>query len=346
MIENVYNFSIEVTWKLIQKMSSLDRFDAQWNTIEKREGQSLKQLKSIATVRSVGASTRIEGSKMTNEEVENLLNNLKITKLVERDQQEVAGYFEALDIIGESYNDIHITESDIKNLHNMLLKHSEKDAWHKGDYKQVSNSVEATLPDGTKQIIFQTTEPGFPTEDAMRNLIEWYNQQDDIHPLVRCATFVYEFASIHPFQDGNGRMSRLLSTLLLLKNGYKWIQYVSLEHEIESRKVEYYRALRTCQAERPNENISAWLNFFLEALANIQNQLMKKMETQSARNQLSARAKAILLYIENHPDSRSGQIAAGLGIPSSSVKRILSDLYDRHLVLRLGDDTHPFYEIV
>lgn len=346
MIEHVYNFSLDVTWQLIHKMSQLDRFDAQWTTIEKREGQSLKQLKSIATVRSVGASTRIEGSKMTNEEVENLLKNLSITKLIERDQQEVAGYFEVLDIIGESYNDIHISIADIKNLHNLLLKHSEKDSWHKGDYKQVSNSVQATLPDGTQQIIFQTTEPGYPTEEAMRNLVEWYNEHDDIHPLVRCAAFVYEFVSIHPFQDGNGRMSRLLSTLLILKNGYKWIQYVSFEHEIESRKTEYYRALRSCQAERPNENISVWVDFFLRALANIQEQLMRKLETQSSRNQLSARAKAILLYIENHPDCRSGQIAAGLGIPSSTVKRILSELYDKHLVSRLGDNTHPFYEIV
>lgn len=346
MVEQVYNFSLDVTWQLIQRMSSLDRFDAQWTTIEKREGQSLKQLKSIATVRSVGASTRIEGSKMTNEEVESLLNNLKMSKLEERDQQEVVGYFEVLDLIGEVYEDIHITESDIKNLHNMLLKHSEKDAWHKGDYKQVSNSVEATLPDGTKQIIFQTTEPGFPTEEAMRNLIDWYNQYDDIHPLVRCAAFVYEFVSIHPFQDGNGRMSRLLSTLLLLKNGYKWIQYVSFEHEIESRKAEYYRALRTCQANRPQENLSVWVEFFLDALSNIQVQLMKKMETQSSRNKLSARAKAILLYIENHPDCRSGDIAKGLNIPSSSVKRILSDLFDQHLIQRLGEESHPFYEIV
>lgn len=346
MIEKVYHFSLDVTWKLIQKMSQLDRFDAQWNTIEKREGQSLKQLKSIATVRSVGASTRIEGSKMTNEEVENLLNNLTITKLVERDQQEVAGYFEALDVIGESYKDIRISVGDIKNLHNLLLRHSEKDAWHRGNYKQVSNSVQAILPDGTQQIIFQTAEPGYPTEEAMRNLADWYNLHDNIHPLVRCAAFVYEFVSIHPFQDGNGRMSRLLSTLLLLKNGYKWIQYVSFEHEIESRKTEYYRALRTCQAERPEENISVWVDFFLGALANIQEQLMRKMEKQSSRNQLSARAKAILLYIENHPDSRSGQIAAGLGIPSSSVKRILSELYNAHLILRLGDESHPFYEIV
>ncbi len=178
-----------MSWNLIQQFSQLDRFDAQWNTIEKREGQSLKQLKSIATVRSVGASTRIEGSRMTNEEVEVLLNNLKMSKLEERDQQEVAGYFEVLDLLGESYEDISVSIGDIKNLHNVLMKYSTKDAWHKGDFKQVSNSVEAQLPDGTRQIIFRTTEPGFPTDEAMRSLVDWYNNEDcgrSWYPCIHC----------------------------------------------------------------------------------------------------------------------------------------------------------------
>lgn len=202
----------------------------------KREGQSLKQLKSISTVRSVGASTRIEGSKMSDAEVDVLLKNIDITKLEDRDSQEVVGYFDTLDIITESYQDINITESSIKNLHNILLKHSKKDSWHKGDYKQHSNAVEANYPDGTKRIIFETTEAGFPTEDAMRSLFKWYKTDKETHPLVKCASFCYEFVSIHPFQDGNGRLSRLIASLLLLKNGYKWIQYVSFEHEIESKK--------------------------------------------------------------------------------------------------------------
>jgi Fic family protein len=100
---------------------------------------------------------------------------------------------------------------------------------------------------------------------------------------------VYDFLSIHPFQDGNGRLSRLLSTLLLLKNGYKWIQYVSFEHEIESRKSEYYQALRMRQAQRPNEDITIWINFFLNALRNIQIQLTSKLERSCMEIQLSPR---------------------------------------------------------
>lgn len=132
----------------------IDRFDSQWTAIERREGQSLKQLKSIATVRSVGASNRIEGNKMTNEEIDVLLKNIDITKLTDRDSQEVVGYFDVLDLISVSYENITVTENNIKSLHNSLMKYSEKDAWHKGDCKQQSNAVEATFIDGTRQIIF------------------------------------------------------------------------------------------------------------------------------------------------------------------------------------------------
>ena len=332
----VHTFKLNLNWKLISRISQIDRFDASWSSIEKREGQSLKQLKSVATVRSVGASTRIEGSKMTDEEVEALLKEIDITKLHDRDSQEVAGYFEVLDIISESYQDIMISESGIKNLHNILMKYSTKDEWHKGEYKQHSNVVEATLPDGTSQVIFRTTDPGYPTQDAMRQLMDWYNNDHQTHPLVKCALFAYDFVSIHPFQDGNGRLSRLISTLLLLKNGYKWIQYVSFEHEIENRKTEYYRVLRGCQARRPNEDVTEWVNFFFDALVNIQGQLMKKLEIQGVETQLSPREKSILTFIGNNPGCKSGEIARKLKIPGPTVKKILPELIGKKLIEKFG----------
>ena len=277
MKETVYNFGLNLDWEMLSRLRLLDRFDSAWETLESKDAMQLQELKTIATIRSIGSSTRIEGSQMSNEEVENLLKNIKISKLESRDAQEVAGYYEALEIIFDSFNEIQIRENDIKSLHNILLKHSTKDLWYKGDYKQMTNAVEATMSDGSKKIIFQTTEAGIPTQDAMRSLINWYNAENQVHPLIKCAAFVYEFVSIHPFQDGNGRMSRLLTNLLLLKNGYHWIQYVSLEHEIESRKVEYYKVLRMCQAQRPNEDISLWVEFFLDCLRSIQTLLNDKM---------------------------------------------------------------------
>lgn len=341
----VHTFTLDLDWNLIRLISQIDRFDASWATIEKKERQSLKQLKSIATVRSVGASTRIEGSKMSNEEVEVLLKEIDITKIVDRDSQEVIGYFETLDLISDSYKHIEIAENSLKNLHNILLKHSKKDEWHKGDYKQHSNAVEAKLPDGTRQIIFKTTEAGFPTQDAVRNLIEWYETDNETHPLVKCALFAYEFVSIHPFQDGNGRLSRLLSSLLLLKHGYKWIQYVSFEHEIESRKTEYYRVLRSCQAQRPNENVTNWIKFFFDALGNIQKQLMIKLETNGVETRLSPREKSILTFIGNNSGCKSGEIAKRLGIPSPTVKRILPELIKKNLIEKYGVGPGTNYSI-
>ena len=345
MENKVYIFKIDINWVLIGLISKIDRFDASWSSIEKREGQSLKQLKSISTVRSVGASTRIEGSKMSDAEVDVLLKNIDITKLEDRDSQEVVGYFDTLDIITESYQDINITESSIKNLHNILLKHSKKDSWHKGNYKQHSNAVEANYPDGTKRILFETTEAGFPTEDAMRSLFKWYKTDKETHPLVKCASFCYEFVSIHPFQDGNGRLSRLMASLLLLKNGYKWIQYVSFEHEIESKKEEYYRVLRNCQSQRPNENITEWISFFFNSLLNIQNQLLQKLESSGLQSQLSPKEKSILTFIGNHSGCKSGDIAKKLDIPNPTVKRILSNLIERNLIEKHGNGPGTNYSL-
>ncbi len=345
METSVYTFKLNIDWQLISLISQIDRFDSSWTSIEKREGQSLKQLKSIATVRSVGASTRIEGSRMTDEEVEVLIKDIDISKIEDRDTQEVVGYFETLDIVTESYNEIRISENELKNLHNILLKYGKKDEWHRGDYKQLSNAVEATLPDGTRQIIFQTTEAGYPTQDAMRQLVEWYNNDNQPHPLVKCALFAYDFVSIHPFQDGNGRLSRLIATLLLLKNGYKWIQYVSFEHEIENRKTEYYRVLRSCQANRPNEDVTSWVMFFFDALLNIQRQLMNKLDSQGIETQLSPREKSILVFIGNNPGCKSGEIARKLGIPSPTVKKILPDLLSKNLIEKFGTGPGTNYSI-
>ena len=346
MLTQIHTFSFAPNWmQMTNEISQIDRFDATWTAIEKKEGQTLKELRSIATVHSVGASTRIEGSRMTDDEVKVLINNLAISKLEERDQQEVAGYFETLEFISESFRDIEITESNIRHLHNMMLKRSKKDSWHKGNYKQLSNTVEAENPDGTKQVIFQTPAPGFATEDAMGKLIEWYKSDIQTHAIIKAAVFVYEFLSIHPFQDGNGRLSRLLGTLLLLKQGYSWVQYVSFEHEIENRKSEYYNVLMQCQQQRPGEEINAWVMFFLECLKNIQSQLITKLQVHTKAESFTQREKKIYSFVENHPGSKSGEIATKLDIPLPTVKRTLSTMVKSKLLMIHGIGAATSYSI-
>jgi Fic family protein len=305
----------------------------------------LKQLKSIATIQSVGASTRIEGSKLTDYEVGTLLNEIDISKIEDRDSQEVVGYFNVLDSISDSFADIEIKESNIKNLHNLLLKFSIKDHWHKGNYKQHTNSVQATFPDGTKQVIFKTSEAGLPTETAMKSLIEWYGNEKEVHPLISCATFAYDFLSVHPFQDGNGRLSRLLTTLLLLKSGYKWIEYVSFEHEIESNKKTYYQVLRNCQAQRPNEDITNWIDFFLQSLINLQSKLQNKLDSIGLEANLSPKEKEVLTFIGNNAGSKSGEIVKKLNISKPTLKRLLTNLIEKALILKHGKGAGTNYSI-
>jgi Fic family protein len=322
--------------ELTRQLSQLDRFDAQWQAIERREKATLKELKSIATMRSVGASTRIEGSRLSDHEVAVLIENLDINKLSERDQQEVAGYYETLNLIGESYRDIAVTESSLKQLHNFLMKYSSKDSYHKGNYKINTNRVEQTEVDGTKTPIFEPTSPGWATQDAMCQLIAWYNNDNSTHALIRVAIFVYEFLSIHPFQDGNGRLSRLLTTLLLMKNGYVWIEYVSFEHEIEHRKKEYYLRLMEAQRNRPGEDVTEWVIFFLDCLKNIQGLLMQKLKDKENRELVGIGMRELNVYtlVENNPGISSGDIAKRLEIPNSTVKRILADLVSaRNLIV-------------
>ena len=341
----IYTFKLEPNWQLINEISALDRFDASWATIEKREDQSLKELKSIATVRSVGASTRIEGSTMSDEEVKALIDTLSISKLEDRDEQEVAGYFEALDLISESFPGMEVNEGTIKNLHNTLMKYSQKDEWHKGDYKKLSNAVEATRPDGSRQVIFETTSPGLPTQEAMRSLITWWQTEKEVHPIVRCALFCYDFVSIHPFQDGNGRMSRLIAILLLLKNKYSWIQYVSFEHEIENRKAEYYKELMMAQKERPGEDVFSWTLFFLDCLNNICGQLMTKLSASGTVAKLDPKKKKVYLFIENHSGCQSGEIADKLNIGLPTVKKILNRLVTNKLIIKHGAGAGTNYSI-
>ena len=343
----INNLKIDLGMKLMSDLSKIDRFDAAWTTLEKRHGVSLKQLKSIATVKSIGASTRIEGSKMTDEEVAVLIENVNISSLEERDQQEVIGYFEALDTISENYESIDVTENQIKGLHNILMKHGEKDVWHRGQYKQISNAVEANLPDGTKRIIFRTSEPGYQTQDAMFQLIDWYTKDKETLPIIKAALFVYEFLSIHPFQDGNGRLSRLLGSLLLLKNGYTWIQYVSFEHEIENNKSAYYKVLMEAQRNRPGENVTEWVSYFLTCLINIQSNLLLKLEQNNVvKEVLSIREQKIHFYIQNHAGCGSAEISNKLDIALPTVKKTLRELVNKNVITKEGQGKATGYFII
>ena len=180
---------------------------------------SLDALRKVAAVESVGSSSRIEGAKLSDMQAETLLSNITMHRFETRDEQEVAGYTEALDLIFQAYDDMPLTENHIHQLHQVLLRHNTKDERHRSDYKKLYNHVVAIDANGKEiGVIFETATP-FETPQQMEALVHWARKaihEDSLHPLLIVAVFTVQFLEIHPFQDGNGRLSRVLTTLMLL----------------------------------------------------------------------------------------------------------------------------------
>lgn len=275
--------TIEVTQELLALLSEIDEFKGAWRALGTLAPERLSALRRVATIESIGSSTRIEGSKLTDSEVEQLLARLEIKKFTTRDEQEVAGYAETMETVFHSWADIPVNENHIRQLHRDLLRYSGKDKRHRGAYKTLRNDVGAFDADGNMiGVVFETATP-FDTSRRMTELVAWLEEARDLrrfHPLLIVAVFTVVFLEIHPFQDGNGRLSRILTTLLLLQAGYAYVPYSSLESVIEHSKEGYYLALRqtqtTIHTDKPNWQ--PWLLFFLRALQQQKRRLAEKVE--------------------------------------------------------------------
>jgi len=349
MYENKLNFDFKTNQHILQKISFIDSFKGKWEIIENKGNTYLKELKKIATIESIGSSTRIEGAILTDSEVKQLLKDIKITKFETRDQQEVIGYYEALSIILDNYDKIPITENYIKQLHKILLDKSEKDTRHRGEYKTGSNTVVAKYPDGAEKIIFRTTE-SFLVNKEMSELLDWINKNIDkgeIHPMIIISLFVYEFLSIHPFQDGNGRLSRLLTTILLMKTGYQFVQYISFEHIIEERKKEYYQALMEGQKNRykKSEKIDLWVLFFLDSLEILIKKLQLKYNIYASKGgYLNYRQKEILDFIRKNQSVKLQDVNKQfLDISRNTIKKDLQYLKQENFIEQLGQNKGTVY---
>lgn len=275
--------SIQITPEILGLIAQIDEFKGAWKALGRLAPDRLSALRRVATIESIGSSTRIEGSKLSDREVERLLSNLEIKSFTTRDEQEVAGYAEVMDLVFSSWLEITLTENHIKQLHRDLLVYSEKDERHRGSYKTAPNSV-AAFDEHHRQvaIVFETATP-FDTPCLMTELVAWLQEEQRsarLHPLLLIGFWVVVFLEIHPFQDGNGRLSRVLTTLLLLQTGYAYVPYASLECVIEQNKEAYYLALRQTQGTIRTEapNWQPWLVFFLQSLAKQVRRLNQKVE--------------------------------------------------------------------
>jgi Fic family protein len=343
--------TLQITTEILSLIARIDEFKGAWRALGTLAPDRLSALRKVATIESIGSSTRIEGSKLTDREVEKLLSHLAIQSFETRDEQEVAGYAELMDLVFNSWRDMPFNENHIKQLHQNLLRHSAKDARHRGQYKTNSNSVAAFDENGVQIGIVFETASSFDTPRLMVELLTWVKNERNkaaLHPLLIIAIFVVVFLEIHPFQDGNGRLSRVLTTLLLIQAGYAYVPYSSLESVIELNKEAYYLALRQTQGSIRTDapNWHPWLVFFLRSLAEQVRRLEKKVERERfVLATLPELSLQIVEFAREHGRVTIGDAIKLTGISRNTLKQHFRNLVERgHLNLQ-GSGRGVWYEI-
>jgi Fic family protein len=332
----------------LRLLGEIDEFKGHWRKLKELRAERLGELQQVATIESSGSSTRIEGAELTDEQVAQVLGGLSADTFSQRDASEVRGYGELLQAIFDSHEAIPLEERFIQQLHGILLAHGERDAWHRGRYKTNPNHVEARHPDGRVEVIFHTASP-FETPNRMAELVaatEAARESGEVHPLLVIARFIVEFLAIHPFQDGNGRLSRALTTLLLLRTGYEYVPYASLERVVEDNKTAYYAALRSSQIAMRDDPtaFSSWLLFFLRTLRAQQKNLLAKLDVERSMVRLSKVQQRILDMVDDHGSVTSSAVAGTLELPPRTVRYHLDVLIRHGLVIPRGEKRGRTYQ--
>ncbi len=346
-------FGSEQTEEFFAIISEIDSIKNTIRLTDKLLPQTINRLTQSVIITSSGASNRIEGNRLSDDEVELLYRNLRIKKFKSRDEQEVAGYIEVLEVILDSYSGMVLSESLILQLHHDMLKYSDKDQRQRGIYKFGSNRVEARDQSGQLVgVIFDPTPPHL-TPKEMQDLMAWNKWADEEnfkHPLIRLASFIFEYLAIHPFQDGNGRTSRLLTNLILLKNGYNFTRLVSHERLVEQRKADYYLALNKAQSswKSDKEDISEWVRFFLEIVRGQATKALAIIEGDRIEHLLSVKQLALWQWAQSITQiefSRKDAIEA-LGFPPRTIEASIKKLVGLKRLEPLGAGRSTRYRVI
>lgn len=327
--------------EIFLKIAQIDELKGQWTGGANLNPQLLGRLKRSVLITSTGASTRIEGARLTDEDVDDLMRGIAVQKFADRDKQEVQGYFELLQIIFDTWEHIKFSENTVKHLHQELLKYVEKDQDHRGKYKNTDNKAEMIDELGKRiGVIFDTT-PAYLTPKQMLELVEWtkYALEAKLsHPLIIVGNFLVEYLNIHPFKDGNGRLSRILTNLLLLQAGYSYMPYVSHEKLIEDQKTQYYLALRKSQRtfKKGAGDITPWLEFFLDIILAQSKEAISLMSGENIEDILSNKQIAVWQYLQNADEATPKEIAKETKVAYATVRQTLSKLLDLKKIERVG----------
>jgi Fic family protein len=333
-------------WKLINK---IDELKGQWVGGAKMNPQVLGRLKRSVLVTSTGSSTRIEGAQLSDEDIEKMMRGLSMQKFKDRDIEEVKGYYELLENVFNAWDKIPFSESSIKHLHKELLKYTEKDKLHRGEYKKIENKVEMINEAGQSIGVLFDTTPAWLTPKEMQELVEWTQEAislKEIHPLLIIANFLVEFLNIHPFQDGNGRLSRVLTNLLLLKAGYSYMPYISHEKLIEDNKADYYLALRKSQKTLKTDkvDITIWIEFFLKILLTQSELAIELLSKENIEKLLSPKQLLVWQYLGGVSEATPGEISKKTKVARPTVSQALDVLLKLKKVERIGQGRTTRYK--
>lgn len=340
---------IHLTSEMVQLLSEIDEFKGRFSGLQNIPRDQLSLLRKVATIESVGSSTRIEGVKLSDKEVEALLDKLELQSFKTRDEQEVAGYADAMNLVYDAWENLRLTENHIRQLHARLLQYASKDQRHRGDYKKFTNHVEAFDPNGKSLGIVFATESPFETPRAMQELVQWareHLEDKSMHPLVVTGIFIVNFLAIHPFQDGNGRLSRILTTLLLLRAGYAYVPYSSMETVVEANKDRYYAALRRTQGTLKSDVpiYDAWLSFFLSCVQKQKKNLEVKLQSFGDQSpSLSILSEQIYQLAAAQSRLTMADIEREISAPKSTVKFHLKQLTVNGHLMRHGQGRATWY---
>lgn len=340
--------SLIIDQPLLRDIAAIDEFKGAWTALSRLPPERLQGLRRLATIASVGASTRIEGAQLSDAEVERLLAAVDDHPLVSRDEQEVAGCAAVMAMITSDHGHIELTVNHILQLHRDLLQYSDKDQRHRGAFKTQDNVIEAFDANGVSLGVVFEPVSAFETPAHMQALVDWTCTELDRavwHPLIVVAVFVVVFLAIHPFTDGNGRLSRLLTHLLLLRAGYPHVAYASLERIIEASRDQYYLALRRTQRTLRDDqpNWQPWLSYFIGAL---QIQSAELAETARQEHRLmatSALSLQLLALVDRHGRLSVAEAVRLTGANRNTVKDHLRRLVERGALQQHGAGRGSWY---
>lgn len=324
------------------KIAQIEELKGRWVQGINLSPQFLSRLKRSVLITSTGASTRIEGANLSDEEVDKLMRGIVIEKFTDREKEEVRGYFELLENIFNSWEDLQFNESAIKHFHKELLKYAQKDIFHRGNYKRKDNQVRMVDAKGTDMGVLFDTTPMYLAPKEMNELVDWTKktlEEKKYHPLFIIGNFIVEFLNIHPFEDGNGRLSRILTNLFLLKENYLYISYVSHEKLIEDNKPDYYMALRISQKtfKTKNENINPWLNFFLNILLSQSQMAINLITQENIEILLSPKQLTVWHYLQEVDEASPKDIAKNVKIARITINQVLNKLMKLKKIERIGE---------